>query len=203
MTERTSRHISAEDVQTILRDNPTILILDGLDEVTDPDLQSRMLNNIADFLQRCTQVLKANLQVLATSRPTGYSNQFDPTRFAHLNLINISPEKVKEYVNRWCAAKNLEEDKIKVLKSTIDECLFDPQIRLLMNTPLQVTILILIIQTGGIPPKQREALFNEYLDVIYKREKAKAKWIIQTDRELLFGLHGYLGYILHSSAARR
>lgn len=69
-----------------------------------------------------------------------------------------------------------------------------------MTTPLQVTILILIINSGGTPPRQREALFNEYLEVIYKREKAKGLGIVKTEKELLIGLHKFVGYLLQEEA---
>ncbi|MGA2308041.1 MAG: hypothetical protein ABSG57_00660 [Candidatus Bathyarchaeia archaeon] len=200
ITERTGREVTGQDVQTILKTNPCLLILDGLDEVTDRQLRTRILDRIKEFLSRSEQALKADIQVLGTSRPTGYSGYFDPTEFLHVHLANISRARAVEYTQRWVTAKLLEEEKAKMLEKTIEECLDDPRIQFLMNTPLQVTILILIILSGGTPPRQREALFDEYLEVIYKREKAKAKWIIQTEKQLLFGLHRYLGYIMQSRA---
>jgi hypothetical protein len=198
--ERAGRNVSPDEIQAIFQHNPCLLILDGLDEVTERDLRAKMLDRIGEFLERCENVLQADLQVLSTSRPTGYSDQFDPSRFLHLRLISLEPEKVKEYVTRWTKAKLLDESKTQQLMQSIQDCLDDSQVRLLMNTPLQVTILILIVLSGGTPPRQREALFDEYLEVIYKREKAKAKAIIQTEKQLLFGLHQYLGYVLHSRA---
>ncbi len=200
MMERTGRDITGQDIQTVFKTNPCLLVLDGLDEVTDLQLRIRVLDRIAEFLLRCEKTLEADVQVLATSRPTGYSDYFNPNEYLHLSLTNVSRAKVVEYVRRWVTAKLLEEEKVRTLEKTIAECLDDPQIQFLMNTPLQVTILILIILSGGTPPKQREALFDEYLEVIYKREKAKAKWIIETEKQLLFGLHRYLGYVMQSRA---
>jgi len=73
---------------------------------------------------------------------------------------------------------------------------------LLTTTPLQVTILALIIASGGTPPRQREALFNKYLEVIYERETAKGRHIIQSEKELLIGLHKFIGYISQEKATR-
>lgn len=198
--ERAARGITADEIQDIIKNNPCLLIFDGLDEVTDRSLRIRMLDQITSFLDRCEDILHADIQVIATSRPTGYSNQFDPAHFFHLNLVTLTPAKVTEYVDRWVAARAIDRHKALQLKSSIKECAEDRQVQLLMNTPLQVTILVLIILSGGTPPKQREGLFDEYLEVIYKREKTKAKWIIQTEKPVLFGLHKYLGYVLHSSA---
>ena len=197
---RSSTSVSPDEIQEIFHRNPCLLILDGLDEVTDPGLQDKMLDRISEFLDRCEHVLEADLHVLATSRPASYSDQFDSSRFIHLQLVRLKPEKVLEYVDRWIQAKQIDDVNSRRLLQTIRECLSDGQIRLLMNTPLQVTILILIVLSGGTPPRQREALFHEYLEVIYKRESAKA--VIQTNREELFELHEYLGYVLQKRASQ-
>ncbi|MFC0435579.1 NACHT domain-containing NTPase [Kutzneria buriramensis] len=197
-----SRSIDAQALHTVIRANPTLLILDGLDEVTDPALQKLLLDRVEEFTQRCVDVLRADMQVLATTRPTGYTDQFDPHRFLHLRLTSLESPQIRDYVNRWIAARDLEYGKAKRLRENIEECLHDEQIRPLMNTPLQVTILVLIISNGGTPPRQREALFDEYLEVIYKRETAKGRNIISSNKELLIGLHKYIGYILHEESTK-
>jgi hypothetical protein len=201
VNEHAARQISSEGIQEILKANPSLLILDGLDEVTDRQLRMKMLGLLSEFIGRCEDVLHADLQVIATSRPTGYSDQFDPARFVHLTLITMDTEKVLEYTEKWINAKGLEPGKASTLRSSIKDCLADPNFSPLMNTHLQVTIFILIILSGGTPPRQREELFDEYLEVIYKRERAKSKTIIQTEKRLLFGLHQYMAYLLHQRAA--
>jgi hypothetical protein len=197
-----SRQITTHELHRSVRENPVLLILDGLDEVTDQSLKKVLLERLSEFVSRCESVLKADLQVLATTRPTGYSDQFDPERYLHLRLLPLEPDQVRMYVSRWTLARDLDEPKSIRLRDGIDECLADPQIKLLTNTPLQVTILVLIISSGGSPPRQREALFDEYLEVIYKRETAKGRDIIQSEKELLIGLHKFVGYILHEEATR-
>ena len=202
VAERAGRQITTEQFQEIIKSNPTLLILDGLDEVIDRHLRTRMLELLSEFIGRCEDVLNADLQIVATSRPTGYSDQFDPTRFLHLSLLPMNSERVLEYTERWIIAKELESAKASLLRASIKECLSDSHFSSLMNTPLQVTIFVLIILSGGTPPRQREELFDEYLEVIYKRERAKSKTIIQTEKRLLFGLHQYLAYVLHKNAAQ-
>ena len=196
----TSRAISPEDIQNILCDSPCLVVFDGLDEVLEPRLRNRMLARLSEFLGRADQ-LGADLQVLATSRPTGYNDQFDPERFLHLNLLPLSPDRVSFYARRWTGAKvRLEEERERIL-DTLAECQEDQQVQLLLTTPLQVTIVLLIIKDGGHPPRQREALFNDYWGTIFRREKAKAKWVIRSEESSLFDLHAYLAYLLHRRAA--
>jgi len=201
VSEHSGREVSEEDIQNIFRSNPTLLILDGLDEVIQPDARRRLLDRIDEFLSRLEDVFDADMQVVATSRPAGYSGQFDEKRFLHVRIARLSPDKVIEYTNKWIDAKGLEPDRSIRLQRTMEQCLEDAQLRLLTVTPLQVTILILIILAGGTPPRQREALFAEYLEIIYRRERAKARDIVQTDKQLLFGLHQYVGYLLHMRAS--
>ena len=193
------RDVTSEDVQAIFSSNPTLVILDGLDEVTNRGLRRLVLHEVRAFLERCA-VLGGDLQILATSRPSSYAGEFDRSRFLHLRLSKLDEAKVDEYVKKWISAKRLGASKGRRLEESMKESYADPRVNALMNTPLQVTILIVIVQTGGTPPRQREALFDEYLEAIYKRERAKARWMIRTEKQLLFGLHKYIGYVLHSRA---
>lgn len=197
-----SRPFTDKDLHEVLKSNPILLVLDGLDEVTDPAVRKRLISRLIEFINRSETGLRCDLQVIATTRPTGYSDQFDPKSFIHFRLNKLRSEQVKAYVQKWAAERLVDEGKAERLRLTIDECLADPQIRLLMTTPLQVTILILIINSGGTPPRQREALFDEYLEVIYKREKAKGLGIIKSEKELLIGLHKYVGFLLQEEATR-
>lgn len=198
----TGRRLEVLTLHGILAKDPILLILDGLDEVTDPNLKSSLLKRASEFFDRCEKVHQANLQMMATTRPIGYTEQFDPRENLHLTLRKLTPDQVRSYVGKWVTAKAFDPAKCERILESVDECLADAQIRLLATTPLQVTILALIISSGGTPPRQREALFNEYLEVIYKRETAKGRHIIQSDKELLIGLHKFIGYILQEQATR-
>ncbi len=200
VTEKAARVITSEQLQAILKSNPCLLILDGLDEVTDEVLRTEMLQLVSSFVARA-ETLKANLQIMATSRKNNYTDQFDPVIYLHFSLVTMDRTKVLDYTDKWIKAKALDGAKAQFLRSSIKDCIEDSHFSPLMNTPLQVTIFILIILNGGTPPRQREELFNEYLEVIYKRERAKSKTIIQTEKRLLFGLHQYMGYVLHRRAA--
>lgn len=198
----TSREIASVQLHQVIKDNPLLLILDGLDEVTDLALRKSLLTRINEFTSRCEGIIKADLQILASTRPTGYVEQFDSRSYLHLHLTRLNPDQVRQYVARWTKARNLEPTKEDRVIRTIDECLIDRQISLLTSTPLQVTILLLIVSAGGKPQYQREALFSDYLEVIYKRETAKGRNIIETDKQLLIGLHRYIGYVLHENTTR-
>src|SRR4030095_7773642 len=186
--------------QDILCTYPSLMIFDGLDEVIEPDLRDQLLTQVEAFLGRAEQ-LGATLQVFATSRPTGYSEQFDPKQFWYLELQPMSKEKVGDYAQRWVRTKVLIEEEQRRVLDTLEECLQEEHTRSLLTTPLQVTIVLLIIKDGGRPPAQREALFHDYWGTFFRREKAKAKGVIRNEELLLFDLQAYLGYLLRHRAA--
>lgn len=53
---------------------------------------------------------------------------------------------------------------------------------------------------GEPPPKQREELFERYMDIIYQREQKNRPELLRTDQNLIYGIHKYLAYILHQRA---
>jgi hypothetical protein len=65
-----SREVSSDNIQKILKARPALVIFDGLDEVMEPALRIQVMERIEEFLER-SKVSDCNLQVLATSRPTG------------------------------------------------------------------------------------------------------------------------------------
>ncbi|GCE20928.1 dsDNA nuclease domain-containing protein [Dictyobacter kobayashii] len=192
--------INSSDIQEIMHSKKTLVIFDGLDEVTEVKLRQRVLDLIEDFLDRIS-LLHMDVQLMATSRPTGYSDQFNPAIFWHLELQPMATTTVQEYTSRWAEAKVPSEEERRRVKDTLEECLQEEHTRLLLTTPLQVTIVLLIIKDGGRPPSQREGLFQHYWTTILRREKSKARGVIRTDDTLLFNLHAYLGYLLHTKSA--
>lgn len=204
MGDVTSRKgkISPENIQDIFLCRECLLILDGLDEVVDANLQERMLERIYSFLD-WAEHLSVNLKVVATSRPNIYEEQFDPNSFLHLELVPLSSKQVKKYSKKWVETRNLPKEERDGIIRTLAECQQDERISTLLKTPLQVTIILLIIKNGGRPPGEREELFNKYWDTILKREKSKDKDIIKVDDTTLLNLHAYIGYLLHCRASNQ
>lgn len=195
--------ITARDIQDILSCHPCLLILDGLDEVYVPKLQRRMLDSVEEFLGAAER-LNSDLMVIATSRPSGYDHQFfEPERFLTLELDLLKNDKVTKYVEQWLDAKELGEEKNTEILTLLKDCQNDPSISQLLVTPLQVSIILIIIKNGRRPPSERESLFNEYWSTIFRREEAKnnkINAIIQNQESYLLLLHAYLGYLLHREA---
>ncbi|HYI98646.1 MAG TPA: hypothetical protein VEX36_03050 [Thermoleophilaceae bacterium] len=194
--------VQPEHIQTVLKSNPTLLIFDGLDEVVDLELRSKVLTEMTEFLERATSALSADMQIIGSSRPTGYAGEFHSAEFLHLRLRKLSVARANEYVAKWITARSLDEARESRVKTGFAESSEDAQVKLLLTTPLQVSIVIYVILAGGRPSRQRESLFTDYVDVIYKRERAKHRSIVTTEKDVLIGLHQYLGYLVHMRAGQ-
>ncbi|MDJ0774697.1 MAG: NACHT domain-containing protein, partial [Mastigocoleus sp. MO_167.B18] len=197
--------IRPQDVQEIFNKRNCLLLLDGLDEVVEPKLKKQMLKKIQDFLAERESSTKSNVTVVATSRPNGFDNQFDPEQFIHLELEFLSEEKVTEYAQKWVEAKRLTDEESSKTLNTLKDCQRDKHIQGLLTTPLQVTIILIIIKSGRRPPSQREDLFNEYWLTIFRREESKdsGKAIVKSKESFLLNLHSVLGYSIHRRAIEK
>jgi hypothetical protein len=201
MTAFSGRETSMDMVQKIIQKMPVLLILDGLDEVSDKKLRTKILENINSFSNQVREILNGDLRVIATTRPHGYSEEFDPKHFLHLNLQKVSFEKATSYARLWANSRVNPADIERTL-DTFKICIIDKVVGILSQSPLQITILLVIIRARGSPPKQREELFDRYMDIIYQRETKRRPELLQTDRELIYGLHKYIAYTLHKRAEK-
>lgn len=191
-----------DHIRKIIKTNPLILILDGLDEVPEKTLRSRVMDNINSFVSQVRNVLKGDLRLIATTRPYGYSQEFDPLHYLHISLQKLSSEKALSYANLWTNAREPKPRDITRIRDTFKTCLDDNVVKALTQTTLQVTIILVIIRARGAPPKQREELFDRYMDIIYQREQKKSHELLRTEQDTIYGIHKYLAYILHRRAEK-
>jgi len=202
VSQKSERDTNLEHIHKITKSNPILLILDGLDEVPEKRLRTKVLDNITSFVHQVRDVLKGDLRVITTTRPYGYSQEFDPVHYLHLNLQKLSFEKATFYAKRWTHIREPNPREAERIQGTFGMCLKDKVVSVLTQTPLQVTILLVIIRARGTPPKQREELFERYMDIIYQREQKKSPKLLRTESDTIYGLHKYLAYILHRRAEK-
>ena len=200
VSQESEKDTNPEHIHKIIKSSPILLILDGLDEVTEKRLRTRVLDNVTSFVHQVRDILKGDLRVITTTRPYGYSLEFDPVHYLHLHLQKLSSEKATFYAKRWTHIREPNPREAKRIQDTFSMCLKDKVVSVLTQTPLQVTILLVIIRARGTPPKQREELFERYMDIIYQREQKKSPELLRTESDIIYGLHKYLAYILHRRA---
>jgi hypothetical protein len=141
------------------------LLIDGLDEITDPQLRSRFcgqLNTIA------TQYVLAPL--IVTSRIVGYREM--PRRlgqgFRHATLADLTAEAKDDFVRRWCEAVERDptrrhDEQAKLLAGIHDA---SRRIERLTGNPMLLTTMALVQRKVGRLPARRHKLYEEAVGVL-------------------------------------
>jgi hypothetical protein len=182
-----------------LREWPWLVVLDGLDEVAEAEMRESTLNAIGDFLTEAGY-LGADLLVVATTRPQGYSDEFSPKYYQHFTLLPMQLESALEYANnlahlQYAQDPEMEEQVIRRLASASAE----PNIARLMRTPLQVSIMTLLLERQARLPQDRYSLFQAYYTTLYDREIRKnvpISQLLEQHRRNIDKLHERVGLLL-------
>ena len=203
VSSRTSEHVSPSTMRAWLRAWPWLLVLDGLDEVASQQARDVLVQNIADFLVETAQV-DCDLLVVATSRPQGYMDEFSPDRYQHIALSPLSPEQAASYAERLAEARHASDpDLLRKLIQRTHIASQEESTARLMRSPLQVTIMSLLLESRERAPQARYALFDAFYQAIYSREAAKPGQVGRLLDELrphINALHDRVGLLLQVQA---
>lgn len=173
----TGENLHSRDLRAWLRAWPWLLVLDGYDEVAAKPAREIVAAAVHTLLEQA-HTDDADLLVVATTRPQGYSDEF-PASFRQLHLVPLSPDQAIYiyYASRLTELRLGEDaDKPAVLQRIADAAV-NELTRRLMRTPLQVMIMSLLLERRAKPPQDRAALFADYYDVIYDREVQKKNFL--------------------------
>jgi hypothetical protein len=201
ITERAGVPVNPEALENWMRVWPSVVLFDGLDEVTQPALRQRVLSEITRFVSRADE-LDADLFIIATTRPTGYTERLLPEHFDQVDLSYFSVAEATDY-GHFVTEKRLAKDELEYRQAILDK--FDRAtksvgVQRLMKTPLQVLILTIIVARMGVLPTNRYRLFWSYFDTVFKREANKRtgeQTFLNSYRTEIEDIHRRVGVILH------
>jgi hypothetical protein len=188
-----------------LQTYPWLLVLDGLDEVPTSSNRKEVIAAIEHFLDEA-RLARADLMVIATSRPDGYDNEFGSDEVSHNTLSPLSQEQALACTQRYVNAKFASKDDVRAADAmtTLREAINNSLIAKLMQSPLQVTFMVTVVAAGRKPSKSRWQLFKDYYDTIYSRELQKAvppfSEVLNERQQSIDTLHHDVGFILQCRA---
>ncbi|MEO5994497.1 MAG: hypothetical protein ABIP92_13220, partial [Arthrobacter sp.] len=160
---------------------PWLVVLDGMDEVADQAAREELLRHVDEFRDEAAQ-RDADLLLIATTRPQGYADEFDPAYYEYLHLRPLEAAEAVQYAERLAAARHVADlDRREQIVARVRSAAGQSRTARLMRSPLQVTIMSLLLERQGSVPEQRYQLFKGYYEVVLAREKAKTSG----DAELL------------------
>ncbi|MDF3143525.1 MULTISPECIES: hypothetical protein [unclassified Streptomyces] len=199
-------NVEASDLREWLADFPWLLILDGLDEVPGSSNRDDVLNCINDFLLDADEV-NADLVVVATTRPQGYADEFSPKHYRHYSLLPLDQENALTYGQKLAQARygSAADDKVQRLMDRLEQAAAEDSTAHLMTTPLQVTIMAVLLDRMGKAPKDRYTLFADYYRVIYERELEKegpSSNLLRDRRTDINAIHADIGLLLQTKSER-
>jgi hypothetical protein len=191
--------VSVGDLRKWLSCYPWLLVLDGLDEVAVSSNRSAVLRKIEDFWIDAAQ-LDADVLVLATTRPQGYSDDFSPLYYRHLYLAPLSSDRAIIYGRRLAKIRyGGDVERQELVVSRLQKAARAEATARLMRSPLQVTIMAALVDQIGDPPQDRWRLFHDYYEVIYRREQARdipAAVLLRDRRADIDAIHHRVGLVL-------
>lgn len=188
------------DLHAILAISPVFLGLDGLDEVVDVGDRSQIVNEISRSINRL-EAIAASLQVVVTSRPASFTAAARfPSPFQYLMLVSLTRKLINIYRDRWIDGRQLDESNRHEVSRTLEEKLNQAHFRDLCRNPMQLAIVLNLIQLKGPAlPERRTDLYRSYMEHFLDREATKSR-SVRDHRQLLLLLHGHVACILHIQA---
>ena len=175
---------------------------DGLDEVPESSNRQDVMSGIENFIDIELAQADTDAMFYATTRPEGYVGEFSPSEYTHINLQPFDKEGCFTYLEKLIKAMEDNTTQVRWYLQLLKNAWENEQTRLMMRTPLQATIMAILVRTGGEPPRDKYTLFKEYFDTIIKREKQKGvDTILNSNQALVQSVYYLLGYELQKRSA--
>ncbi|WP_262064489.1 NACHT domain-containing protein [Streptomyces sp. STR69] len=198
-------NITPQDLREWLATFPWLLLLDGLDEVPASSNRDQVLSAVNEFLMDVDEI-SADVMIIATTRPQGYTEEFSPSNFLHLELKSLGKERALHYAGKLATARHgADSERTARLMHRLNQAADEVSTGRLMSSPLQVTIMAVLLDRMGKAPKDRYTLFKDYYRVIYERELEKegaATNLLRDHRADIDTIHADVGLLLQTRSER-
>ncbi len=169
---------------------------DGLDEVSENSNRNEVMEQIENFIDIELRQRNTDCTFFATTRPEGYTSEFG-AEFKRYDLLPLAENECSAYLSKLLSALEPDDDKCDEYLKILTEASKHEQIAFMMQTPLQATIMAVLVRSGGEPPRDKYSLFKEYFGIILKREKQKSvQTILNDNQQLIENIYYQLGYEL-------
>jgi energy-coupling factor transporter ATP-binding protein EcfA2 len=177
--------LSASDIQTLLRDGASCILLDGLDEV--PTEAGR--NLISDLVESFVDEYKNNRYVI-TSRVRGYTGGAVLRKgFRRCDIRNFDEDDIREFAQNWTSSllgvsrEELHQEGTRAKReyeALMKAVLESERVRALAVNPLLMTVIAIVHSNLKRLPEQRVELYDECVEVLLGQRKEAQRQGIPT-----------------------
>ncbi|MEV6850595.1 hypothetical protein [Actinoplanes sp. NPDC051411] len=193
--------VTASGLRTWLQRWPWLLVLDGLDEVTEPSVRKRLIERVVEFVHDA-EADRCDVLVILTTRPIGYTENIEPAQFERIDLDDLDLREAVRYGDLVTRVRlRTDLDRIERVRLRLRAAAEDEALQRLLRTPLQVLILTIIIDGAGRLAPDRYSLFRGYYDTVFRRERDKPAGlhrILQDNGQQIQQLHERVGFELQA-----
>ncbi len=202
MTHASGRDaVTQAEVQELFARVPSIVVLDGLDEIGSANDRIRVVREINLFCAR-GKSYAVKPRVVVTTRPNsaGLPEPSEDT-FEVISLSPLDAALRDQYLRKWCAVHGVRGNDSRTLRRNFNEKTREPYIGELAGNPMQLTILLYLLrQHGDAIPSQRTELYDAYMNLLLAREANKHPESVRKHRTDLAEVAPFLGWYMQSRA---
>lgn len=183
---------------------PSLLLLDGLDEVAEPTVRKGLIADIESFVNEA-ESNDFDTLVVVTTRPTGYDADLSKSVFEQIDLADLSIAEALTYGRQITRARVPDEQARRdgIIK-LLEEAASEESLQRLLRTPLQVLIMTIIAEAARQFAPSRFELFWGYYNTVEQRERGKTllgyATLIRNHRSEVLDLHCRAGLLLQQRA---
>ena len=204
LTKQTaSKDIPRWELRTWLRRWPSFIVLDGLDEVSEPSVRKTLIANIEAFAG-VAESENWDVLIVVTTRPTGYQDELPSAMFERIDLTDLTISDALRY-GQLVTKVRIPDDEARQerIVSQLRQAAEDDGTKHLLRTPLQTLIMSIIAESSKHFAPSRYALFWGYYTTIARREQNKESSLARLLREHpqeVLELHLRVGLLLQIQA---
>lgn len=164
-----------EIVKPALEKGKVLLLLDGLDEVRNPEHRHLLVERVKDFYSFYKE---AGNKFVLTSRIVGYREvRPEAPGLAEATLVDLEDEEIESFIEKWTAALEqaasgatavAELDAAREREELLAAVHGNPGVRALATNPLLLTILAVMKRQGVSLPERRAALYQACVETLLR-----------------------------------
>lgn len=190
------RSFTHEDLALALATRPMIIALDGLDEIAKSSERTAIAQEVRITNSRIKSITR-QVMVLVATRPGNVGNPiWRDINFSTLFLGELTPALRMKYLDRWTAQSKLTPAEVNDLRATFVESITYPHVVELAGNPMQLAILLNLMQRRTVLPERRTALYERYIEVFMDRESKSA--LVAANKDIIVAFHKLLGWHIHA-----
>lgn len=196
--------IGGPAVREYVTNRSVLLIFDGLDEVADRATREEISIEIQQLCGRLRRVSE-DVQFIVTSRPDvyGQSDAWYGPAVERAYLRDLQWPNIEEYAAKWLTSAKIDDSRAAEIRRELAEKYSEfEHVRALTQNPMQLTILLNLLNTKNASlPYQRTPLYEEYVEVFFRREAAKSD-VMKEHNSTVLSFHRYIAWSLHAAAEK-